>query len=303
MTGKLLDGKYLSVLVQESVRNRVRKLRRQFGRAPGLGVILVGDNPASRSYVASKEKIAQSCGLETYDVFLPGTSREDQIADAIKSFNANDSVDGILLQLPLPPEISESRLIELIDPKKDADGLHPLNQGLMLAGRGALRPCTPMGCMALIDLAYSPVQLTQPGVSFDDINTVGLAGKTAIVIGRSILVGKPVMQLLLERNATVICAHSKSPDLPSLCRQADIVVAAVGKPRLVDRHWIKPGAVVIDVGINRLDNGKLVGDVNFDSVSAVAGAITPVPGGVGPMTVVMLVQNTLRAFMERVAEC
>jgi len=291
----ILDGKWLSEQIQARIRREVEEL----GYAPGLGVILVGDDPASHTYVANKEKLAKGCGLETFEVRLPATASFDDVRGAIEGFNRDDRVDGILLQLPLPREIRgrTNDLLSLIDPRKDADGLHPFNQGLLMRGEGVVTPCTPQGAMALIDLALSgsPVGGAEP-VS---LPAADLAGKHAVVIGRSILVGKPVGLLLLDRNATVTLAHSKTPDLPAVCRGADIVVAAVGVPRLVKREWIKPGAIVIDVGINRLDTGKLAGDVDFDGVKEIAAAITPVPKGVGPMTVVMLILNTLSAARAR----
>lgn len=292
---KILDGRWLSEQIQARIRTEVASLSYR----PGLGVILVGDDPASHTYVANKEKLATGCGLETFEVRLPPTASFEDVRGAIEGFNQDERVDGILLQLPLPQPIRPrtNELLSLIDPRKDADGLHPYNQGLLLRGAGVVTPCTPQGAMALVDLALADVPIggVEP-VSFPESD---LAGKHAVVIGRSILVGKPVGLLLLDRNATVTFAHSKTPDLPAVCGQADILVAAVGVPRLVKRGWVKPGAIVIDVGINRLDTGKLVGDVDFDEVVGVAGAITPVPKGVGPMTVVMLIQNTVMGARAR----
>jgi methylenetetrahydrofolate dehydrogenase (NADP+)/methenyltetrahydrofolate cyclohydrolase len=286
MTATLIDGKIISAQVRERIKNTVADVRAKspHARAPGLAVILVGDNPASKTYVANKGKAARECGFETFDAVLPHNATYEQVASAIESFNLNPAVDGILLQLPLPKELDCSdRLISLIDPQKDADGLHPVNQGLLMQGRAELKPCTPAGCIELLE---------QSGVS--------LAGKHAVVIGRSILVGKPAALLLLEKHATVTIAHSKTKDLAAVVKSADIVVAAVGIPEFVKGDWIREGAVVIDVGINRMPDGKLKGDVDFDAASRVASQITPVPGGVGPMTIAMLLQNTLTAYLKKI---
>jgi methylenetetrahydrofolate dehydrogenase (NADP+)/methenyltetrahydrofolate cyclohydrolase len=294
---KLLDGKWLAGIITEQIAAEVQQLKGATGRVPGLGVILVGDNPASHAYVANKEKLAHKCGFKTFDARLPATASYEQILEAIERFNADTAVDGILLQLPLPKGIDSSALLERILPDKDADGLHPLNQGILMRGEGVLRPCTPLGCMKLIDLAYSSVT---PGTAGPvEIPEASLAGKSVVVIGRSVLVGKPVSLLCLERNATVTMAHSKTADLAGVCREADIIIAAVGVPHLVKADWVKEGAIVIDVGMNRLDNKKLTGDVAFDQVAPRCRAITPVPGGVGPMTVMMLISNTLQSFKSR----
>lgn len=292
---RILDGKWLAQLVRQSIRRSVDDAVQQGRRAPGLAVILVGDNPASKTYVANKGKFAAEAGLRTFDTTLPAEATFDQVAHAISAYNLNPEVDGILLQLPLPRHLDSNSLLDLIDPKKDADGLHPLNQGLLMRGSGYLKPCTPQGSLALIDLALSqhePAQIE----SFDQIVPQRLAGKRAVVIGRSILVGKPLGLMLLERDATVGLVHSKTPQIEELCAEADILVAAVGVPHLVKRSWVKPGAIVIDVGINRLSTGKLCGDVDYDDCAGVASAITPVPGGVGPMTIAMLVQNTFESY-------
>lgn len=265
-------------------------------RPPGLGVILVGDNPASHTYVANKEKTAQECGLQTFDRKLPAAASFAQVQDAIMEFNHDPLIDGILLQLPLPKHLAANDLLTAISPAKDADGLHAVNQGLLMRGEGWLRPCTPLGIMKLIDLAFSQATPGAEGVSLKDIPPADLAGLKAVVIGRSILVGKPVALMLLERNATVTIAHSKTRNLQIVSREADIVVAAVGVPRLMGIEWIKDGSVVIDVGINRDEDGKLLGDVDFDKVLSQCAAITPVPGGVGPMTVSMLIYNTVQAY-------
>jgi len=292
---KILDGRWLSEQFQARIRAEVGGL----GFVPGLGVILVGDDPASHTYVANKEKLAKGCGLETFEFRLPATATYDDVRGAIEAFNRDERVDGILLQLPLPPPLRPrtNELLSAIDPLKDADGLHPHNQGLLMRGEGVVTPCTPQGAMALLDLALSDASIG--GAEPVTFPRADLAGKHAVVVGRSILVGKPVGLLLLDRNATVTLAHSKTPDLPAVCRSADILVAAVGVPHLIQRGWVKPGAVVLDVGINRLPDGKLTGDVDYAGVVSECAAITPVPRGVGPMTVVMLIQNTVRAGSAR----
>ena len=289
---KILDGKTLSRAVARTVTAHVTTLSSKINRAPGLAVILVGENPASKTYVASKHRFAKECGLETFDSHLPASVTCEELAAVIEGYNHNDKVDGILLQLPLPAPLDGSEFVRMIAPEKDADGLHPANQGLLLQGAPAPRPCTPLGVMTMLDLAMSDITLGET-TTLADLPRASLAGKSAVVIGRSQLVGKPMGFLLLERNATVTFAHSKTTDLPGVCRAADIVVAAVGVPRLVKRDWVKPGAIVLDVGINRLPDGKLCGDVDYDDVAPVASAITPVPGGVGPMTVAMLISNTV----------
>lgn len=295
---KILDGKWLSAQICTHIGAEVAKLQIRAGRAPGLGVILVGDNPASHTYVANKEKTAKKCGFNTFDARLPGTAGASEILAAIEKFNADPKVDGILLQLPLPNGIDSGPLIESIRPDKDADGLHPLNQGLLMRGGGVLRPCTPLGSMKLIDLAYSPI-VPGDGVQLGELPEVSLTGKHVVVIGRSVLVGKPVSFLCLERNATVTMAHSKTKDLAAVARSADILIVAVGVAHLVKADWVKEGAIVIDVGMNRLPSGKLAGDVDFEAVAPRCQAITPVPGGVGPMTVTMLILNTLHSFKTR----
>lgn len=293
---KILDGKALAALVQKEISQRVERGRARIGRPPGLGVILVGDNPASKTYVANKEKYAKKCGFETFDALLPNDATHAQVEEAIVGFNKKREVDGILLQLPLPKHLDSNKLLDLIDARKDADGLHPLNQGLLMRGAGDLRPCTPLGVMQLLDLALSPHQVTDAELTIEKIGRADLAGKRAVVIGRSILVGKAVALLLLERNATVMMAHSKTKDIQDLSASADIIVAAVGVPNLVKGSWVKQGAVVLDVGINRLPDGKLTGDVDFEQAASRASAITPVPGGVGPMTIAMLMKNTLLSY-------
>jgi methylenetetrahydrofolate dehydrogenase (NADP+)/methenyltetrahydrofolate cyclohydrolase len=292
MAPKILDGKSLAKAVGRTLLRRTEVLSGKIGRSPGLAVILVGDNPASKTYVAAKHKFAKECGVTTFDAHVPAAISAHDLQKLIEQFNADPAVDGILLQLPLPAPLDGAAFTRMIAPEKDADGLHPYNQGMLLQGATAPRPCTPLGVMTMLDLAMSSVELHE-NTTLDDLPRASLAGKSAVVIGRSQLVGKPMGFLLLERNATVTFAHSKTKDLPQVCREADVVVAAVGVPQLVKRDWIKPGAIVLDVGINRTADGKLVGDVDYDDVVSVASAITPVPGGVGPMTVAMLMANTV----------
>ncbi|MCO6429808.1 MAG: bifunctional methylenetetrahydrofolate dehydrogenase/methenyltetrahydrofolate cyclohydrolase FolD [Deltaproteobacteria bacterium] len=300
VTVKVLNGKKLSQIVQNQLKEQIAFSSGKAGRPPGLGVILVGDNEASKAYVASKEKSAAKIGMRTFDYKLPSDASFSDVAGVIQEFNNNSGVDGILLQLPLPPHLDAAALLELINPLKDADGLHPYNQGLLMKGQALLKPCTPLGCMLLLDLAYSEASLETQDFDLSAVKRSDLSGKHAIVIGRSILVGKPIAMMLLERNATVTMAHSKSPDIKALTRQADIVVAAVGRPGLVRKDWIKNGAVVIDVGINRLPSGKIGGDVAYDEVISECSAITPVPGGVGPMTIAMLLSNTYQSFNSKI---
>lgn len=294
---KVLDGKWLAQLIQSDIAHTVAEVCADGRRKPGLGVILVGEDPASKAYVASKGRYARACGCEPYDTFLPVTASFDDVRAAIRSFNEDVRIDGILLQLPLPKAIAAhtETLLALIDPAKDADGLHPLNQGYLVQGQPGVRPCTPRGVMALLDLALTE----KTPAKFAEIEPQLLNGKKAVVIGRSVLVGKPVALLLLERNATVTIAHSKTADIASVCRDADIIVAAVGIPHLVRADWVSQGAIVLDVGINRIADGRLTGDVAYDEVAPKCAAITPVPGGVGPMTVAMLIHNTLTAFLKR----
>ena len=290
---RILDGKKLAGSVHAEIRSRVERERAGRGRVPGLAVILVGDNPASRTYVGNKERTAtQKCGFRSFNTTLPADATHEDVRDAIAAYNSSPDVDGILLQLPLPRHLDSAPLLDAILPEKDADGLHPYNQGLLMRGTAGPRPCTPLGALTLIDLAYAG---DEPGIPPE----ADLSGKRALVIGRSILVGKPLALMLLQRHATVTLAHSRSPDLPGLCRSSDIVVAAVGSPHLVRGEWIGAGSIVIDVGINRRDDGSLTGDVDFEGASERASALTPVPGGVGPMTVAMLMYNTLHAYLAR----
>ncbi|MCB0339846.1 MAG: bifunctional 5,10-methylenetetrahydrofolate dehydrogenase/5,10-methenyltetrahydrofolate cyclohydrolase, partial [Bdellovibrionales bacterium] len=247
-----LDGNFLSRLIESDLKLKVAEVSAKIGRKPGLGVVLVGDNPASKAYVARKSKVAKRCGLESFDHFLSAEASHQEVLAAIEDFNNRKEVDGILLQLPLPEGLDEKSLISAIDPLKDADGLHPSNQGRILAGLPGPRPCTPLGALKLIDVAMAGICLSEFDGFAADIPEADLSGKSAIVIGRSVLVGKPLGLMLLERNATVTYAHSRTKDLPGVCSGADIVVAAVGVPNLVKPNWIKQGAIVIDVGINRI---------------------------------------------------
>ncbi len=273
-TAQIIDGKSVSGRLMDTIAAQTAAMT----TPPGLAVILVGDDPASHVYVANKIKACAKTGIRSTEHRLPENATEQDIETLIKSLNTDPSIDGILLQLPLPRGLDSDRLIQLIAPEKDVDGLTIPNIGKLVAGLDGLVPCTPQGSMLLIKEVCPD-----------------LTGKNAVVIGRSLLFGKPMAQLLLAANATVTTAHSKTANLAEVCRSADILVAAVGRPKMVKADWVKPGAIVIDVGINRLDTGKLCGDVDFDDVSKIAGAITPVPGGVGPMTIACLMANTLKA--------
>ena len=288
MTAKLIDGNALSQSILTTLADTVSTLRPKLGRSPALAVILVGDNPASKVYVAAKSKKAKACGMDVYDIFLPKDIGDSELQAKIKEASARPDIDGILLQLPLPKGLDEFAALCCITPELDADGLHPINQGMLLRGEDAPRPCTPLGCMLLIDEANR--MLGRPP---------SLAGLHAVVIGRSILVGKPVAQLLLESNCTVTICHSRTKDLPAECRRADILVLAIGQPKMITGDFVRPGAIVIDVGINRDEQGKLVGDAEFQSVCEVAAAVTPVPKGVGPMTIAMLLSNTVNAAQKK----
>ena len=282
MTARIIDGKTISADLRGKVTDTVHRLRRDRGVVPGLAVVLVGENPASEVYVRNKSKAVAESGMQAFDRKLPATASEAELIDLIDKLNNDEQVNGILVQLPLPKQIDTQKVIAAIDPAKDVDGFHPLNVGRLASGLPALVPCTPMGCVRLAKTVHS-----------------SLAGLEAVVIGRSNIVGRPVAQLLVTENATVTIAHSKTSDLEGVCRRADLLVAALGRPEMVRGDWIKPGATIIDVGINRVpgDSGKsrIVGDVDFVEASKTAGAITPVPGGVGPMTIACLLLNTLRA--------
>jgi len=282
MSARIIDGKTISADLRGKVTDAVHRLRRDRGIVPGLAVVLIGKNPASEVYVRNKSKAVTESGMHPFDQNLPETVSATELLDLISQLNADPRVNGILVQLPLPPQIDPNVIIAAIDPAKDVDGFHPLNVGRLGSGLPALVPCTPVGCIWLAKTVHA-----------------SLAGLEAVVIGRSNIVGKPVAQLLLAENATVTIAHSKTRDLAEVCRRADLLVAAIGRPEFVRGHWIKPGATVIDVGINRVtvEGGKprIVGDVAYTEAMHVAGAITPVPGGVGPMTIACLLLNTLRA--------
>jgi methylenetetrahydrofolate dehydrogenase (NADP+) / methenyltetrahydrofolate cyclohydrolase len=282
MAAEIIDGKAIATTLRARVADEVARVKREHGLTPGLAVVLVGNDPASEVYVRSKHRETQAAGMASFEHKLPANVLQDELLVLIDRLNRDASVHGVLVQLPLPKSISTETVINAIDPAKDVDGLHPQNAGRLAGGFAALSPCTPLGCIILTKSVHP-----------------SLEGMNAIVIGRSNLVGRPLLQLLLNENATVTIAHSRSRDLPKLCAQADLVYAAVGKPEMVRGNWIKPGATVIDVGINRLPSAdgktKLVGDVAFAEVAQVAGAITPVPGGVGQMTVACLLVNTLRA--------
>lgn len=277
-----IDGKAVARKVREEVAQKALRFREKFGRAPGLHVVLVGDDAASAVYVRNKETAAHEANIAGQVHRLPAATSEADVLALVRELNARDDVDGILVQFPVPSHISQARIVETIDRRKDVDGLHAENAGLLWSGTPALAPCTPSGCIRLLD---------ETGVD--------LRGKNAVVVGRSNLVGKPIAALLLARDCTVTMAHSRTVDLASVCRQADILVAAVGRARLIQGDWVKPGAIVLDVGMNRLDDGKLVGDVDYDAAEKVAGFITPVPGGVGPMTIAHLLENTLQAGLWR----
>jgi methylenetetrahydrofolate dehydrogenase (NADP+) / methenyltetrahydrofolate cyclohydrolase len=278
----LIDGKKAAAELRASVAKEVERLAAVHGLHPGLAVVLVGNNPASEAYVASKKKMVVETGMRSVDHRLPGTASEDELLALIATLNSDPAVHAILVQLPLPPQIDANRVIEAIDPNKDVDGFHPMNVGRLAIGLPTLVPCTPLGCVKLATTVHP-----------------SLAGLEAVILGRSNIVGKPLAQLLLAQNATVTVAHSKTRNVAAVCRRADLVFAAIGRPLMVRRDWVKPGATVIDVGINRITGAdgrsRLVGDVAFDEVCEVADAITPVPGGVGPMTIACLLANTVTA--------
>jgi methylenetetrahydrofolate dehydrogenase (NADP+)/methenyltetrahydrofolate cyclohydrolase len=282
MTARIIDGKVIASELRARVADEVARVKREHGLIPGLAVVLVGSDPASQVYVRSKHKQTQAAGMASFEYVLPAEIAQSELLALIEKLNCDPAVHGVLVQLPLPKALHTETIINAIDPAKDVDGLHPNNAGRLAGGFAALSPCTPLGCIILTKSVHP-----------------SLDGMNAIVIGRSNLVGRPLVQLLLNENVTVTIAHSRSRELPKLCARADLVYAAVGKPEMVRADWIKPGATVVDVGINRLpgNDGKtrLVGDVAFSEALGVAGAITPVPGGVGQMTVACLLVNTLRA--------
>lgn len=277
MTASIISGKEIGQRVYADLEKEIEALRAR-GTNPGLAVVLVGEDPGSQVYVGQKEKKCNELGILSKKILKPDTISEDELLALVAELNADPEVHGVLVQLPLPDHISETKIMAAVDPDKDVDGTHPVNLGKLMMGMGELWPCTPAGIIEMLD---------RTGVE--------IAGKNAVVVGRSNTVGKPCALMLLHRHATVTVCHSKTSDLAGVCRSADILVAAVGRAKMVTGEMIKPGAVVIDVGINRGEDGKLVGDVDFDAASEVASAISPVPGGVGPMTIAMLMTNTVRA--------
>jgi methylenetetrahydrofolate dehydrogenase (NADP+) / methenyltetrahydrofolate cyclohydrolase len=282
-TAKLLDGKAIAAKIQQDLSVDITQLQSKIGRPPGLAVLMVGDNPASAAYVRNKEKACAKVGIASFGKHFPAQTTLGELKEVIAALNDDERVDGILVQLPLPNHLDAVTLLNQINPDKDADGLHPVNLGRLVRGEIGLRSCTPDGVMRLLQAYEIPLQ-----------------GKQAVVVGRSILVGKPMALMLLEADATVTIAHSRSHELKTITQNADILIAAVGRPGLITADMVKPGAVVVDVGMNRVidANGKsrLIGDVDFESTTAVAGFITPVPGGVGPMTVAILLQNTFTSY-------
>jgi methylenetetrahydrofolate dehydrogenase (NADP+) / methenyltetrahydrofolate cyclohydrolase len=291
VSATIIDGKAIAAELRAEVAEEVERFKRSRGRAPGLATVLVGDDPGSAVYVAGKQRACAEVGMVPFDRRLPATASFEQVSSELQALNADPAVSGVLLQLPLPGELDGSALTAMIDPAKDVDGLTPVNAGLLTLGRPGLRPCTPSGVLHMLDRAG-----------------VELEGAEAVVVGRSNLFGKPMLQLLLERNATVTVCHSRTRDLRSVCARAEVLIVAVGRPRLIERDFVRPGAVVIDVGMNRLtpeqagNKSGLVGDVDFAAVSEVASAITPVPGGVGPLTIAFLLRNTLQAAREQDAK-
>ncbi|MEX0268375.1 bifunctional methylenetetrahydrofolate dehydrogenase/methenyltetrahydrofolate cyclohydrolase FolD [Leptolyngbyaceae cyanobacterium UHCC 1019] len=284
---QLLDGKALSQRIQTHLIQQIQQLEPQKGRPPGLAVLMVGDNPASAAYVRNKERACTNVGIASFGKHFPTKTTQAELEQTIQALNEDDRVDGILVQLPLPPHLDAVALLNQIHPDKDADGLHPVNMGRLLRGEPGLRSCTPAGVMWMLqEYGINP------------------KGKHAVVVGRSILVGKPQSLMLLEANATVTIAHSQTADLAAITRTADILIPAVGRPGLITADMVKPGAAVIDVGMNRVTEpdgkSRLVGDVDYDSVQAIAGYLTPVPGGVGPMTVAMLLKNTIESYERRI---
>ncbi len=284
MTATLIDGKATAAQIQEEIRAEVERLKTEHGVVPGLATVLVGENPASQFYVRSKRKRCSEVGIRSFGYELPESASQEEVEGLVSELNANPEVHGILVQLPLPKHLDEERVLAAISIEKDVDGFHPVNIGrLAMKGREPMFvPCTPAGCIELLD---------RYGIEIE--------GKEAVVLGRSNIVGLPVAMLLLHRNATITICHSRTRDLAEVCRRADILIAAVGRPKMVKADWIKPGAAVIDVGINRVEDPtakrgyRIVGDVDFEAAKEVAGYITPVPGGVGPMTIAMLLKNTL----------
>lgn len=279
---QIIDGKKVSAEVKERVRQQTLQLKNDYNITPGLAVVIVGDDPASRVYVNNKKKACEVVGFKSEEYALPAKTTQEELLDLVKTLNTKEDINGILVQLPLPKHLDDKAVIEAIDPKKDVDAFHAVNVGKIMLGEYDFLPCTPAGVMEMLHSYDIPVE-----------------GKECVVIGRSNIVGKPMGMLLLHENGTVTICHSRTKNLAEVCRRADILVAAVGIPKFVKADMVKDGAVVIDVGMDRDENGKLCGDVDFDAVEPVAGAITPVPGGVGPMTIAMLMKNTVKAAQLR----
>ena len=286
MTARVLEGKVFAAQIKAEAKLKVAELEQKYQVTPGLAVIIVGENAASKVYVANKHRACEELGIYSEVIEMKATTTKEELLAQIDALNSNAKIHGILVQLPLPEQIqaSEAEILERIDPKKDVDGFHPVNAGRLATGQEQLVPCTPMGCIRMLELAG-----------------IEIAGKHAVVIGRSNIVGKPMMHLLLARHATVTICHSRTKNLAEITRQADILVVAIGRPNFVTAEMVKPGAAVIDVGINRIAPKKLTGDVDFSEVEAVAGAITPVPGGLGLLTIAMLMENTITAAMLQLA--
>ena len=278
----LIDGKKVSAEVRVCLAKEVKELKEKTGRVPGLATVLVGDDPASAVYVRNKNKICRELGFKSFEQKLSLDTSETKLLQLIKELNSNNDIHGILVQLPLPNQIDSEKILQAIDPNKDVDGFHPINVGKLVVGNALLTPCTPTGIIKLLDY-YE----------------IDISGKHAVILGRSNIVGKPVSMLLLQRNATITICHSRTKNLEEITRSADILVAAIGRANFVTENMVSEGTIVIDVGINRVD-GKLTGDINFETVSKKASYITPVPGGVGPMTIALLMENTLKAFKESI---
>ncbi len=277
----IISGKEISVKIKDQLKEEVLKIKDEYQRLPKLAVILVGDNQASQVYVRNKERGCAYIGIESLKITHDASFSEAELLKEIEQLNQDDTVDGILVQLPLPKHINEDKVLEAIDPSKDVDGFHPQNVAKLFLGQKSLVPCTPKGMMVLLD-----------EINYD------LTGKEVVVVGRSNIVGKPVALLCLQKNATVTIAHSRTKNLKEVCKRADVLIAAVGRPKMINSEYVKEGAVVLDVGMNRDENNKLCGDVDFEDVKDLVHAITPVPGGIGPMTITMLLQNTLEAFYQ-----
>ncbi|WP_294578366.1 bifunctional methylenetetrahydrofolate dehydrogenase/methenyltetrahydrofolate cyclohydrolase FolD [uncultured Thomasclavelia sp.] len=281
----IINGKEISAKIKDQLKQEVDKIRESYPRLPKLAVVLVGDNQASQTYVRNKERACNYIGIESLMLKHDSSFSEKELLEEIMTLNNDGTVDGILIQLPLPNHINEAKVLEAIAPEKDVDGFHPINVAKLVLGQHSLVPCTPKGMMVLLE-----------EIGYD------LTGKEVVIVGRSNIVGKPVAMLSLHQNATVTIAHSKTKNLKEVCKRADVLIAAIGKAKFINHEYIKPGAVVLDVGINRDENNKLCGDVDFDDVKDIVHGITPVPGGIGPMTITMLMKNTIEAFYQRNGE-